>query len=54
MHREKLRTFYTSGFPLLFESFFIQEKLMQLFIPSVHKKLVSLGRLIFIIGKFWH
>ena len=42
MQRETLRTFYTSGFPLLFETFHVQEKLMDLFIPSVRKRLVIL------------
>lgn len=41
MQRERLRTFYTSGFPLLFETFYVQEKLMDLFIPSVRKRLVQ-------------
>ena len=54
MQRERLRTFYTSGFPLLFETFYVQEKLMDLFIPSVRKRLVTILFLIFNLGFFWN
>lgn len=39
MSRDNLRLMYRSGFPLLFEYFWIQEKLMKKFLPSLWQHL---------------
>jgi len=36
MQRARLRHLYMIGFPLLFETFFIHEQLMQKFLPIIH------------------
>lgn len=35
-----------AGFPMLFESFSVQERLMQKYIPDVYRHLVPAGRLL--------
>lgn len=40
LHRSRLRSLYMVGFGLLFETFFIHEKLMEKFLPVIHHKLV--------------
>lgn len=40
MHRDELRSFFTTGFPKLFEAFYIQECLMQKYMPELYRHLV--------------
>jgi hypothetical protein len=39
MGREDLRTFFLAGFPLLFETFYVQEQLMKKYLPALHARL---------------
>lgn len=41
MTREGLRTMFTAGFPLLFETFFVQEQLMRKYMPALQQRLES-------------
>ena len=39
MEREDLRTFFLAGFPLLFETFYVQEQLMKKYLPTLYARL---------------
>lgn len=41
MERDGLRTLFTAGFPLLFETFYVQEQLMKRYLPSLQARLDS-------------
>lgn len=42
MDRDGLRGLFTAGFPLLFETFYVQEQLMKQFMPALYARLESL------------
>lgn len=39
--RDKLHNLYIPGFPILMESFFIQERLLKRYMPKLYDHLVS-------------
>jgi hypothetical protein len=41
MERDGLRSLFTAGFPLLFETFFVQEQLMRKYLPALQARLES-------------